>query len=142
MATADLGKMLKEHGLRRTAGRVEILSVLRGSRRPMTHAEILGRLKSSHINRVSVYRALETFVEAGLVHRAFVGDRIWTFEMADHCGPTQCHPHFSCSSCGNVTCMNDVSFPLAKGLPRGYTVERQQVALEGICGVCSQGKKS
>jgi len=137
MPKPDAGDILQSHGLRRTQGRMKILSVLKSARRPLSHTQILTRLGEPGVNRVSVYRALETFVNAGFVHRAFVDGRTRVFEVADRCGPQQCHPHFSCRRCGSVTCMTDVVLPVAKGLPEGYTIDRQKVHIEGVCGPCN-----
>lgn len=137
VARTKLGDVLRSYGLRRTPGRMRVLSVLRSAKRPLAHADILSRLGLPAMDRVSVYRALEAFVKAGLVHQAFVSGRTRVFETADRCRPRQCHPHFSCRTCGGVTCMTDVVFPIAKGLPKGYTVERQKISIEGVCAQCN-----
>ena len=142
MSKMDLGKQLRDHGLRRTSGRMQILAVLAASRRPQTHAEILKRLKNPRINRVSVYRALKKLMEVGLVHRNVIRDRVWAFELSDRCGPIQCHPHFFCKKCGKVVCMTDVSVSLAANLPKGYVLERQKVSLEGLCAACNPRSSS
>ena len=138
MVKTDPRETLRAHGLRCTQGRLKMLSVLRSAKRPLSHAEVVARLGPSRMNRVSVYRALEALLAAGLVHRAFVDGRTWVFEVADRCGPRQCHPHFSCRACGAVTCMTDVVLPVAEGLPEGYTLERQKVYIEGACALCNQ----
>lgn len=128
--------MLKAHGLRRTAGRLRVLRALKSARKPLPHADILQRLGKPPMDRVSLYRALDAFVEAGLVHRVLVDERTCVFEFADRCGPHQCHPHFYCRACRDITCLTDTELPMAKGLPRGYIVERQKVSIDGLCPRC------
>jgi len=141
MPKTEVGDMLRAHGLRRTAGRMKVLSVLMGSRRPLSHAMVHERVGAAAMDRVSVYRALEAFVEAGFVHRAFIDDRTSVFELSDRCTDRQCHPHFLCRECGKVTCMTEVNMPLAKGLPEGYRIERQKVFIEGTCAACGARKQ-
>ena len=140
MSRPEMGDVLRAHGLNATRGRVKLLAILKAARRPLTHTEILRRLRSTRLNRVSVYRALDAFVEAGLLHRAFVDDRAWAFESPDRCDERRCHPHFTCRSCGAVSCMPQVRVPLARGVPKGYLAERQKVHIEGLCPSCAKGQ--
>ena len=88
-------------------------------------------------DRVSIYRALEAFVEKGLVHRAFVDDRTWLYETADRCGEDHCHPHFTCRVCGRVQCLVTVEVPIIKDMGPGFVAERQQIHISGLCPACS-----
>lgn len=137
MTEAEISELLRRHGFRATRGRVDLMKVLHAARRPLAHGEILGRLRGSAFNRVSLYRALEALVNAGLVHKVFLEDRAWAFETADHCEEHQCHPHFTCRACGSVACITEAVVPLAKGLPKGYVIERQKVHIDGLCAGCS-----
>jgi Fur family ferric uptake transcriptional regulator len=137
MNDKEIRDLLRRHQFRATRGRIDLLRVLYVAKRPLTHAEILNRLKGSAFNRVSLYRALEALVNAGLVHRAYLQDRAWSYETSERCEEHQCHPHFTCRSCGSVSCLTDVAVPLVKGLPRGYLAERQKVHIDGVCADCS-----
>jgi len=133
----DLRRLLRSRGLRPTRGRLRLLSLLRAARRPLSHGEILRRMRGQAMDRVSVYRALQAFVRAGLLHRAYLDERTWTFETPDRCGPDRCHPHFTCRRCEKVTCLTQVHVPLVTGLPRGWIAERQKVHIEGLCPACA-----
>ena len=137
MHDAKNREILRAHGFRCTRGRMQLLSVLKSARRPLSHSDILERMEGSRLDRVSVYRALDAFVGAGLVHRAYTDGRTGVFELPDHCEQHRCHPHFTCHECGNVTCMTEVLVPLARGLPKGYVAERQKVHIEGVCASCA-----
>jgi len=128
--------LLKTHGLRRTRARLRILEVLKAARKPLSQAGILAHLGTPRPDRVSVYRALDAFVEAGFLHRAYVDDRTSMFELADRCGPTMCHPHFYCRKCREIFCLPDSKVPRISRLPKGFIVERQKVSLEGLCPKC------
>lgn len=138
MRHATPAETLRHHGLRATAGRKAVLALLLASERPLTHQEILDRLGPDTMDRVSVYRALHRFVEAGIVHRAYVDGRTWCYETADRCDHDQCHAHFACRRCGQTTCMEDAVVPLARGITKGFVPERQKVLIEGLCARCAR----
>ena len=105
-------------------------------KKPLSHAEILARLGKPKPDRVSVYRALDAFLEAGFVHRTHMDERNAVFELADRCGATMCHPHFHCRNCGEIFCLTDSKVSMVSRLPKGFVVERQKVSLEGLCPKC------
>lgn len=129
--------MLKEARLYCTEARVAILKVLLETGRPLRQDDIGGQLEHRALNKVTVYRTLDSLVETGLVHRAFTHDRASYFELADHCTETQCHPHFTCTSCGVTHCLTGISLPMARIPHKGYIINRQQVRLEGLCPACA-----
>lgn len=130
-------QMLKGAKLYCTQARIAILRALLETARPLRHDQISPGLKERTFNKVTVYRTLESLVEAGLVHRAFTYKRTWYFELADHCTQHQCHPHFTCTSCGVTHCLTDVSLPMARVSQKGFVISRQQVRLEGLCPACA-----
>lgn len=129
--------ILKEARLYCTEARVAILQVLMEAAGPLRQDQIGSLLESRTLNKVTVYRTLDSLVAAGLVHRAFMQNRAWHFELADHCSEKQCHPHFTCTSCGVTRCMTDISLPMATIPQKGFIINRQQVRLEGLCPACT-----
>jgi Fe2+ or Zn2+ uptake regulation protein len=130
-------RMLRQAKLYCTEARVAILRVLLEAARPLRQDQIAPQLRSRTLNKVTVYRTLESLAAAGLVHRAFMQDRAWHFELADHCTEKQCHPHFTCTKCGVTHCLTDTSVPMARIADRGFVISRQQVRLEGLCPACA-----
>ena len=134
----EVRRMLKGADLYCTEARIAILKVLVQAPSPLQQNEIAARLASKTLNKVTIYRTLQSLVEAGLVHRAFMEKRAWHFELAHHCSDSQCHPHFTCLDCGNTHCLMGVSLPMAKSPPDGFIISRQQVRLEGWCPACAE----
>ena len=129
--------LLKRTGLRRTEPRVAILAALLGARVPQTANQLAVKLAEAGPNRVTIYRVLENFVEAGLVHKAFLRKRTWHFEPAHNCTKQQCHPHFTCTNCDETSCLTEISMPMAKSPYKGFVIGRQRVQFEGLCPDCS-----
>jgi Fe2+ or Zn2+ uptake regulation protein len=133
----QVDKLLGSAKLKRTQPRRLILGVLLAVVKPQTAEGIASAIGKGCPNRVTVYRTLESLVDAGLVHRAFVDGRGRHYEMADKCTEHQCHPHFVCTGCGQTHCLTGVSVPMASSPPAGFVIHRQQVKLEGLCPECA-----
>ncbi len=132
-----IDNLLGSAKLRRTGPRVAILGVLLGARRPQTAEQIAVNLAPAAPDKVTIYRTLESLVAAGLVHKAFLQERTWHFELARNCTESQCHPHFTCTNCGDMQCLTEMSLPMAKSPHKGFVIGRQRVQLEGLCPKCN-----
>ena len=135
-----INKLLASAKLKRTGPRRTILEILLAGNRPQTADEIISAMGNTRPNKVTVYRTLESMVDAGLVHKAFVEERSQHYELADKCSEHQCHPHFVCTDCGRTRCLHDVLVPMATSAPAGFVIERQQVRLQGLCPKCNEAK--
>ncbi|MHC4572310.1 MAG: Fur family transcriptional regulator [Planctomycetota bacterium] len=129
--------LLASANLRRTSPRIAVLSVLLTARKPQTAGQIAADLAPAGPNKVTIYRTLESFLASGLVHKVFLQERTWHFELARNCSESQCHPHFTCVSCGDMHCLMEISLPMAKSAPKGFVIGRQRVQLEGLCRKCN-----
>lgn len=130
-----LESTIREAGLKVTPVRLEILNFLTGSGRPVSHSEVLSSLP--HLDRVTIYRTLSSFVEADIAHQVQGLDGMWRF-CAHSKEEGSCpgdHPHFLCTSCGRMTCLLGQSMPRV-GVPAGYGVEGKQFVVYGKCENC------
>ena len=130
-------EMLKAAKLYRTRGRINILTVLMKAGKPLSQDQIAGFSGGKRFDKVTIYRTLESLLNVGLVHKAFMEKRAWHFELAHNCTEHQCHPHFTCTSCGKTHCLTGISLPMAKSPHKGFIINRQQVRLEGLCPACA-----
>ncbi len=137
MTTDKAEELLAEVKLRRTRQRVDILTALINAKAPVNQAQIMESLGKSSPNKVTIYRVLESLIETGIVHQAYIQDRCAYYELGHNCTAQQCHPHFTCISCKETRCMKDVELPMAKSSD-GFVIKHQQVRLEGLCPNCSQ----
>jgi Fur family ferric uptake transcriptional regulator len=135
--TLDARKMLEAAKLYCTKARIAILTVLMEASSPLRQDQIAEQLVPAETNKVTIYRTLESLVSAGLVHRAFMHERAWHFELANHCTEAQCHPHFTCLHCGVTHCLPGMSLPMAPSSYKGFVISHQQVRLEGLCPACA-----
>jgi Fur family ferric uptake transcriptional regulator len=139
-------------GLRCTAARLSVMQHLLRSRGPETHAEVSDALADKGFDRATIYRNLTELTDAGLVSRVELGDHVWRFEIRRHAhaGAKEDHPHFLCTTCGEVSCLDDVNVaitpksgavgkpakPAKPAKPRG-TRSVTEVLLKGRCENCN-----
>ncbi len=134
---SDIGQILHSAGLKHTPGREALLGLLMNGSGPMTQEEISQELTHAGLNRVTIYRALDSFTKAGLVHKVENGDRVWKFAFCGCGNHGHCHPHFICRNCGKVECLAGEKLPDIPKPKSGYIVEEREFYLRGLCARCS-----
>lgn len=128
---------LRAAKLYRTQGRVALLKILIKAGKPLSQVQIAQRCGKKRFDKVTIYRTLESLLRVGLVHKVFIDKRAWHFELANNCTASQCHPHFTCTNCGDTHCLMEITLPMAKSPHKGFVINRQQVRLEGLCPACA-----
>ncbi|HEV7998699.1 MAG TPA: transcriptional repressor [Planctomycetaceae bacterium] len=131
---------IQEFGLRCTAARLAVVGELHRAASPLSHAEIALALAPLDLDRATVYRSLMELSESGLVSRLDLGDHVWRFELREkgH-GEAAEHPHFLCTECGEVSCLNGVEIKVTPG-PRNKPSavgKVTEILLKGRCARCS-----
>ena len=129
--------LLSSANLRRTKARRAVLKVLLRADKPQTAYQIASELSTACPDKVTIYRTLESFLAAGIVHKAFLQERTWHFELAHNCTEDQCHPHFTCINCGDTHCLTEVAIPMTKSPRKGFVIGHQRIQLEGLCPKCN-----
>ena len=145
--------VVRDAGLRCTAARLAVLQHLFQARGPKTHAEVATALADRGFDRATIYRNLTELTEARLVSRMELGDHVWRFEIrrpqSGH-GNKDEHPHFVCTTCGEVSCLDGVDVAItpkpgrsrraggrqAAGAAGGGIGSVQEVLLKGQCTQC------
>jgi Fur family ferric uptake transcriptional regulator len=131
---------LRGAGLRSTAPRIAVLKRLIGASTPVSHGELVDTLSDEGMDRTTVYRNLLDLTEAGLVQRTDLGDHVWRFELKRLEDAGVRHPHFTCTDCGAVSCLPEVSLSVkpGKGVPRSLRKGRGvEIQLRGKCDACA-----
>lgn len=136
-------KKVEEHlslrNLRPTPCRVAMIQTFLKMNRALSQPE-LEKIHGRKFSRVTLYRTLATFVEAGVLHGVLDDSgstkyALCSMKCTDH-KHHDAHVHFKCSRCGATRCIEEVSLPAVK-LPNGFRSARYNLLVEGICDRCS-----
>ncbi|MFZ4732690.1 MAG: Fur family transcriptional regulator [Pirellulales bacterium] len=120
----SLKQAIRGLGLRCTAARLAVLQHLMVATGPETHAEVSQALADTGFDRATIYRNLTELTDVGLVSRIELGDHVWRFEVrrVGRDGKRAIdHPHFVCTSCGEVSCLDDVNVAITPKVPERRT---------------------
>ena len=130
---------LERAGVEPTPRRTAVLRCLLDSDSTLPPREILERLRGDMpMNKVTLYRILDLFVDARLVERHSSGGRAFHYCAAgaergeEHC-------HFHCTRCDRTQCVALADLPftpqtLSAALP--MRVERMELRFDGVCRDC------
>lgn len=131
--------ILEKHDLRNTPSRLSVLTVFNENNFAISHADIEKALKDE-IDRVTIYRTLNTFLEKGIIHKVIDDSGVSKYAICvAECSENHHHDnhvHFKCQKCGNSECMNGISIPQL-ALPKGYVITESNLLIEGVCKHCS-----
>lgn len=136
----DLEKLLKDHDLRKTTFRKELLRLFMGSKSTLTVEEIKIRVGATN-DKVTIYRALEAFEDKGLIHKVPDKSNLTRYALC-HVGCTaqehvHHHAHLICNDCDETFCIDGLEIPKIKGID-GFVVQESSLTLKGICPDCNQ----
>ncbi len=129
---------LDDAGYRVTAPRRTVTQLIANRSGHFTAADLVADARSRRlgIGRATIFRALDLFVELGLVERLDLpsGEHAYV-----PCEPAH-HHHLICSRCGRT---EEVDDPRIEGITRsigrrtGYRIERHRLELFGVCPACA-----
>jgi len=92
----------------------------------------------SDVDRVTIYRTLNSFEEKGIVHRIQGADNEVKYAFcSSHCHEGKHddnHVHFTCNECDKTYCIEQ-ELPTVN-LPEGYHMTKISVLSEGTCKNC------
>ncbi|MES9963333.1 MAG: Fur family transcriptional regulator [Candidatus Sedimenticola sp. 20ELBAFRAG] len=131
----------REHGLRLTTLRRQVLELVWTSHRPVGAYALLEQISSEGRKAAppTVYRSLDFLMEHGLIHRiaslnAYVGCSHLTHNHAPR--------FFICDQCGEAAELDDpaIDDAIARDAEKlGFRIERQTLEISGICAQCENG---
>jgi Fur family ferric uptake transcriptional regulator len=131
-------ELLRAHGLRCTASRIAVLTVLEPVDGHLSVAEIHRRLLAADAalpDLATIYRTVTTLVEQGVVHALTMENGVTTYGLAQH--P---HHHAVCTRCGTIIEVPAQRLSSALELAiegSSFTLSEQAgLTLHGLCPDC------
>ncbi len=155
--------LLKAVGLKVTASRLAVLAYFyqqftMGNSKPISHSELVDRLPTLGLDKVTIYRNLNDLAQANLLLKHSLGDTLWRYSyhpvfcesllqqpqknqhQSTTLHPLHAHPHFVCTQCNQLACLSlqNQEIPAAWAVQIGKI---EEVTVRGICQRCFQSTK-
>jgi len=130
--------ILQRAGIYKTPQRLAVLNILLKSTTPLNVSCVRELLTGKNrIDRVTVYRILSLFKQRGIIREITSTGGVNFIEMATQENPV--HPHFSCRSCGMLSCLEPLTFSQSHQLisaKEDYRVDHIEINISGVCSGC------
>lgn len=130
--------LLHSRSLKATSTRLNLLQEIQEYNSAMPYSAIQLALKS--IDRVTLYRTLESLKMQGVIHMAFQENNETYYAICGtNCGKNHHyhdHIHFKCVQCDAVTC--EKSSTNIDILIQDYDIHKVSIHVEGICKLCNE----
>ncbi|GAB3591539.1 hypothetical protein GCM10027446_09790 [Angustibacter peucedani] len=129
--------LLRARGDRMTSPRRAVLAALAARHAHLSADQVVSAVAEQDpaVHRASVYRALETLSQLGVVQHVHVGHGTTTYHLAGD----EPHLHAQCEGCGAVVdlqgeLLDDVAAQVEA--EHGFSLDPSHVALSGTCAAC------
>jgi Fur family peroxide stress response transcriptional regulator len=139
---AALEETLRKQGLSLTSQRRVILEALLGRRDHPTAEQVYESVRDRlpGLSRATVYRVLDTLVEAGAARKVFHPGAVVRFDPM-----TERHHHLACQICGNLldldaSAIKDLRLPDVR--KSGFTITDYSINFTGVCSGCRESSKT
>ncbi len=134
--TNNWSEALHTRNLKVTNNRIEVLNAIEEYDKAIPYSKIQKQVDS--IDRVTLYRTLNSLIESGLIHKVSVeNDETFYAICSQQCTTKEHnhqHVHFKCTICNEVSCVQSNSIETLN-LP-GYKIESFEIQAKGVCYSC------
>lgn len=136
ISLSNLSELLSQKGFRLTKNRTRVFEAILSHEEALSMTDI--ELILEDIDKSTIFRSLQLFVEVGALHRIDDGSGIFKFALSSKDGHpiSTAHAHFFCLKCERTYCIEGISSPLSFSLPEGFTTETINLVIKGICASC------
>jgi Fur family ferric uptake transcriptional regulator len=135
--------LLENHQLKKTGPRLRVLSMLAAKNVATSQPDLESVI--GDVDRVTLYRILNTFEEKGIIHKIFDLNGTANYALcSSDCEENHHHDehlHFNCTSCNNVFCLDNLELPELK-LPAGFKLTALNFNATGLCPKCNKRSES
>ncbi len=141
------GRQLENHGIRPTAARELVFSVMRETREHLSADDVFQEVRRIEpgIGLTTVYRSLELLYQNGLVKKYDFGDGRAVFELNDKYSGKGPHHHLICRKCGKIqdltSCLSEErsftdTMKICIESEYQFAAEETVIRVYGLCSDC------
>lgn len=137
-AGIDFKSLLRDAALKATPGRLAILDVLKREKHPAAISDIYKKI-GKKLNNVTVYRAVEDLVKAGIVRQINFGHSHAYYELIPD---RSHHHHIVCKGCGDIedveVCGTEkIEKKILGGSKKFKIISSHSLEFFGVCKSCA-----
>ena len=121
-------ELLKNHGLKVTTHRLEILNVLNELLLNATVKNIIGK---TDMDVSTVYRTLKTLEDNNIIDKTIINDAVVYTIKEEH------RHYIKCIKCNKVTEIDECPFDVSNNI-EGYKIVSHSLMIDGICDNCQK----
>jgi Fur family ferric uptake transcriptional regulator len=136
MNKTQIKDLLQKRKLKATNNRLNLLLKMAEYGSAISYKDIQKALNP--IDRVTLYRTIESLKEKGIIHKAFQeNNEVYYAICGNTCGENHHHHehiHFKCLKCNTITCEKldqTLEFSLSN-----FIVNKISINFEGVCKFC------
>ena len=136
ITSKDAELILSKSGISKTKFRTNLLNLFISSNKSLSVEEIMDFFENS-INKVTVYRSLDSFENKGIIHKVPDSNNHKRYSLCnDQCNiNSHNHGHFICYSCSQTFCLDNIKSPDLTNL-KEYDIKELKLIIEGYCKEC------
>ncbi|MCX6714791.1 MAG: Fur family transcriptional regulator [Candidatus Uhrbacteria bacterium] len=136
-------QILNLHGFKITQPRFAVLSLLKGIVHPISSQEICDSIDNQVANQATIYRIIQSFLEAGIIREVNLRHGHIDYELARD---EDDHHHLVCVSCGLVENFEECETEkiikrVLKQTKKFASIHEHAMELFGICKACTKKNK-
>ena len=136
MINQSFKKLLNSRNLKATSSRLTLLQSMKNYATAIPYSALQKAMAS--MDRVTLYRNLDTLLEQGIIHQAFRDDNEIYYALCGEKCTTQHHHHdhihFKCVTCNSVTCQK-TNTKISISLPE-HEIQKVSIFVKGVCRKC------
>lgn len=134
--------LLHDRNLKATKQRLQLLLNMQAYPSAMSYSAIQTAMDS--MDRVTLYRTLDTLIEKGIIHQAFrENNQVYYAICGNSCSKHHHHHehiHFKCVKCESVSCQ-ELNNRIKITLP-DYEIHNVSIHVKGVCKLCKIGAEA
>ena len=119
-------ELLKNHDLKVTKNRVDILNIIN---KLSVNSTIKNIISKTNMDVSTVYRTLNTLEENNIIEKSIINDEVVYMIKEEH------KHYFKCIKCNKITEIEHCPIDLSDSL-EGYKVLSHSLMVDGICNKC------
>lgn len=136
----DLRPLLRKAGMKATPGHLEILSLIKKSKHPISSQDVIDSI-GRKLDPATIYRCITKLKNSGIIRQIDLRQNHAHYEFFDMAH----HHHIICTGCGRIEDIEDCNLPamheqILQQTKKFTNIQHHSLEFYGLCKKCSKQK--